>query len=76
MTIARAVLDISAQDFQLKLSYLAVFCVKTLKGLLFDVPFDLSALRQVSRDSFIAREQDGQCRQPPQVPLPVIESVR
>jgi len=45
MTVARAVLDISAQDFQPGLSYVAVSRVKTLQGLLFDVPFDLSALR-------------------------------
>ena len=76
MTVARAVLDISAQDFQPGLSYVAVSRVKTLKGLLFDVPFDLSALRQVSRDSFTAREQDGRRRQPQQVPLPVVGGVR
>ena len=38
------------------LSYVAVSHVKTLQGLLFDVPFDLRALRQVSRDTFTARE--------------------
>ena len=76
MTVARAVLDISAQDFQPGLSYVAVSRVKTLKGLLFDIPFDLSALRQVSRDSFTAREQDGRRRQPQHVPLPVVGGVR
>ena len=58
------------------LSYVAVSRVKTLQGLLFDVPFDLSALRQVSRDAFTAREQDGRRRQPQHVPLPVVGGVR
>jgi hypothetical protein len=54
------------------LSYVAISRAKTLQGLLFDVPCDLRAMRQVSRDAFIAREQDGRHRQPQQVPLPVV----
>lgn len=70
MTVEKAVVDISERDFQPGLSYVAVSRVKTLQGVIFDVPFDLSALRQRSRESFEAREQDLRRRDAERVPLP------
>ena len=70
MTVEKAVVDISERDFQPGLSYVAVSRVKTLQGVIFDVPFDLSALRQRSRESFGARERDLRRRDAERVPLP------
>ncbi|EAQ87096.1 hypothetical protein CHGG_03715 [Chaetomium globosum CBS 148.51] len=70
MTVEKAVVDISERDFQPGLLYVAVSRVKTLQGVIFDVPFDLSALRQRSRESFEAREQDLWRRDAERVPLP------
>ncbi|KAG5933825.1 hypothetical protein E4U59_006606 [Claviceps monticola] len=37
----KAVIDISAKDFTPELAYVAVSCVKSLKGIMFDSPFEL-----------------------------------
>ncbi len=67
MTVSQAVLDISQRDFQPGLSYVAVSRVCSLQGVMFDSPFDLDALRQVSRESFEARAQDAFRRTPQHV---------
>ena len=48
-TLEKAVLDISQRDFQSGLTYVAASRVKSLQGLMFDVPFSLDQLR-VKRD--------------------------
>jgi ATP-dependent exoDNAse (exonuclease V) alpha subunit len=48
-TLDKAVLDISQRDFQSGLTYVAASRVKSLQGLMFDVPFSLDQLR-IKRD--------------------------
>jgi len=69
ITASRIVVDISGRDFQAGLTYVAVSRVTSLQGVMFDVPFDLEAIRQMSRESYAAREEDvrrraGQTLQP------------
>lgn len=57
-TLDMAVLDISGRDFQSGLTYVAVSRVKTLEGIMFDAPFDLSDLRLKEGVFHEARAQD------------------
>jgi len=64
MTASRIVANISKRDFQAGITYVAVSCATSLRGVMFDVPFDLEAIRQASRDSFVQREDDTRRRMP------------
>ncbi len=64
ITPSCVVTDISERDFQPGLTYAAVSRATSLQGVMFDVPFDLEAIRKASRDSYIAREADARRREP------------
>ena len=62
ITVNKAVLDLSTCDFTPGLSYVAVFRVKTLQGILFDEPFDYEHFRTEASDTVKWREADRQRR--------------
>ena len=62
ITASCIVADISGRDFQAGLTYVAVSRATSLQGVMFDVPFDLEAIRQTSRESYAAREEDARRR--------------
>src|SRR6266566_7226294 len=69
ITASWIVADISGRDFQAGLTYVAVSRAISLQSVIFDVPFDFEAIRQTSRESYAAREEDtrrraGQTLQP------------
>lgn len=66
-TLDKAVLDISEREFQPGLTYVAVRRVKTIEGLMFDCPFDLSALRVQANTNHAARAEDIARRLPQHV---------
>jgi len=44
ITLKEATIELGPKDFQARLSFVAISCVKTLKGLVFHSPFPLSHL--------------------------------
>ena len=70
ISIAKAVLDVSAPEFSPGLNYVAVSRLKTLEGLLFDCPFDLDVIRKKAKGkTAAAREADWVRRTRQTVPL-------
>jgi ATP-dependent DNA helicase PIF1 len=61
MTVSRAVLNIADRDFVAGLSYVAVSRVKTLRGILFEEPFDYERFQprttETARSRLIDRER-------------------
>ena len=71
-----AVLNISANDFQAGLIYIAYSRIKTLYSIIFDVPFNLFALRIGFDRLFYIRIEDERRRflkRLPIPPLPILE---
>ena len=54
LTLSQAVLNLNQREHCLGLSYIAVSCVKTLDGLLFEVPFDYK--RFTGRESAVSQD--------------------
>lgn len=58
MSVSQAVWDISHPDFTPGLSYVAVSRVRSLKGLLFETPFDMDCFKETHREMFAMRAAD------------------
>jgi len=43
--------------------YVVVSRATSLQSVIFDVPFDLETIRQISRESYAAREEDARRRE-------------
>ena len=56
LTLLKVVMNLDRKDFIVGLSYIAVSCVKTIKGILFKSPFDLERFAQ--RPSFLSLNRD------------------
>ena len=60
LTLSKVVLNLNQREHCVGLSYVAVSRVKTLDGLLFEVPFDFESFKGV-RYSYISRTGVGSC---------------
>ena len=58
LTLSRAVLNLDRREHCLGLSYVAVSRVKTLSGVLFEVPFDFDRFKHVNSTVSVDRELD------------------
>jgi ATP-dependent DNA helicase PIF1 len=56
LTLSRAVLNLNRREHSLGLSYVAVSRVKTLAGVLFEVPFDFDRFKRA--DSAVSRDRE------------------
>ena len=74
MTLEKAVLDLSAKEFTPGLKYVAVSRVKSLEGVLFDVPFDFEQLRHGQGKTAAARRLDWNRRTHQLLPIPSVDS--
>ena len=66
ITLEKAVLDLSNEDFSLGLSYMGISCARHIKGLMFDKPFDISRFKERPTETRQMRAEDaafrdGQC---------------
>ena len=62
LTLSRAVLNLNQREHCLGLSYVAVSRVKTLAGVLFEVPFDFDRFARVNSAVAVDRELDNTVR--------------
>jgi ATP-dependent DNA helicase PIF1 len=62
MGLSRAVLNLNDSEFALGLSYVAVSRVKTLGGLMFESPFNLSKFKETKGITPRDRAEDVQIR--------------
>ena len=62
MTVEKAVLNILSCDFVPGLSYVAVSRVKTLRGILFEEPFDYERFRARQNETVRSRNADRERR--------------
>ncbi|KIX04765.1 uncharacterized protein Z518_05635 [Rhinocladiella mackenziei CBS 650.93] len=67
MTVKKAVLNLTARDFVAGLSYVAVSRVKSLRGILFEEPFDFECFRVRISDTVKSRLADRERRRPEHV---------
>jgi ATP-dependent DNA helicase PIF1 len=62
MTVSQAVVNLASRDFVPGLSYVAVSRVKSLRGILFEEPFDYERFLVRPTDTVKARKADRERR--------------
>jgi hypothetical protein len=56
--LSKVILNLNQKEYYLGLSYIAVSRVKTLAGLLFEVPFDFDRFKPINSAGSVDRELD------------------
>jgi ATP-dependent DNA helicase PIF1 len=75
MSVKKAVLNLTARDFVAGLSYVAVSRVKSLRGILFEEPFDFERFRVRISDTVKSRLADRERRLPEHVGFAELEEL-